>query len=188
MYYRITSSITPRMHFLHTIRCRCALFGAGGGGGGGVMLCVCQGRHWELNSWIIWTRSNGNFVSFVPRDSQLLRRWFFENFHRVLCRSNHHTAPQNYTICMLHTAPHTVDSPQLGQPPDPDKPLTLRTYSCIRKRGWLYDSASVAAKTRHLQNLSDLKVSDLNPVNCILRPGSGSGGGSGLHDGATIFA
>jgi hypothetical protein len=38
---------------------------------------------------------------------------------------------------------------------------------CIRKGVWLYDSASVAAMTRHFENFSDLKVCDLRTVNCI---------------------
>jgi hypothetical protein len=37
----------------------------------------------------------------------------------------------------------------------------LRTVNCIRKGVELYDSASVAGKTRHLEDLSDLRVSGL---------------------------
>jgi hypothetical protein len=43
----------------------------------------------------------------------------------------------------------------------------------FRKGVWLYDSASVAAKIRHFEDLSDVRVSDLRTVNCIWEPFSG---------------
>jgi hypothetical protein len=61
----------------------------------------------------------------------------------------------------------TIHSPQIGHPPDSDKLLAFEDFFCIRKGVWLYDSASVAAITRHFEDLSDLRVSDLKSVNRI---------------------
>jgi hypothetical protein len=60
----------------------------------------------------------------------------------------------------------TVESPQVGHPPDPDNFVALRILFRNKKGVSLYDSASVAAETRHFEDLPDLMVADLRTVNC----------------------
>jgi hypothetical protein len=74
------------------------------------------------------------------------------------------------TVFFVSEVSCTVDRPQIGHPPDPDKPVALRTCSVIGKelRCKFYGSASVAANTHHFEDLSDLRVSYLRTVTRII--------------------
>jgi hypothetical protein len=58
----------------------------------------------------------------------------------------------------------TVDSPEIGHPPDPGKPVVFRTCPISGPHA-IGGSASVAAKYRHFEDLSDLRVSVIMTVN-----------------------
>jgi hypothetical protein len=66
---------------------------------------------------------------------------------------------------------NTVDSPESEHPPDPGKPVRsaqqLEDLLRIRKGVWLYDRASVAAKTRNYKTLLDLRKPALRTVDCM---------------------
>jgi hypothetical protein len=55
----------------------------------------------------------------------------------------------------------TVDSPEIGHPSDPGKLVAFRTCPISGP----HEPVTVAAKTRHFEELVDLRVSDLRTVN-----------------------
>jgi hypothetical protein len=60
-------------------------------------------------------------------------------------------------VYYLYMCPYKCkgESPQIGHPPDPDELLALSGYSVSGKE-FVCMTASVAAKTPHLEDLSDL--------------------------------
>jgi hypothetical protein len=51
----------------------------------------------------------------------------------------------------------TVDSPETERPPDLRKIRHFEDFLCTREDK-LYDSATIAARTRHFQELSELRI------------------------------
>jgi hypothetical protein len=59
-----------------------------------------------------------------------------------------------------------VDRPVSEQPPHPGKTITLEDLVCIRKRVWLYDTASIPEKSITSKKTFELRKATLE--DCIL--------------------
>jgi hypothetical protein len=76
------------------------------------------------------------------------------------CYLQHFPCGTGLQLMLLQLTVPALDIPGSRQTP------RFKDLYCIRKVVWLHDSASVAAKTPHFKDLSDLRVSDLRTVNC----------------------
>jgi hypothetical protein len=70
-----------------------------------------------------------------------------------------------YICVCTQFIPYTVDSPQMGHPPCPGKAVAFR-ICLISGPHAIGGTAFIAAKTRHFEDLFDLRVSDMRTVNC----------------------
>jgi hypothetical protein len=78
-----------------------------------------------------------------------------------------------FSLPLIEFCLYTVDSPQIGHPPDPEKPVALRTCSVSGKDFGCMAARPSPQKPLILRDcpffyLRSLRVSDLRNVNCII--------------------